>query len=101
MLFSIVLGFGNTWFLLCLEIPDADGLSGCVCLEIPDADGLSGCACLEIPDADGLNGCVCLDTLHSDCFCCMWYLLSGNAAFSLDECPSSLEGGSIFVVPAF
>ena len=71
MLVSIVSGFGNTWFLLHLEIPDADWLSGCVCL----------------------------DTLHSDCFCCMWYLLSGNAAFSLDF--PSHEGGSIFVVPAF
>ena len=47
MLVSIVSCFGNTWFLLCLEIPDADWLSGCVCLEV----------------------------LHSDCFCCMWYLL--------------------------
>ena len=60
---------------------------------------------------------VCLEALHSDCFCCMWYLLSrnpvfwllllyvvfvmfGNHAFSLDEYPSSPAGGSFFVVPA-
>ena len=29
MLFSIVLRFGNTWFLLCLEWLDADWLNGC------------------------------------------------------------------------
>ena len=29
MLFSIVLRFGNTWFLLCLERLDADWLNGC------------------------------------------------------------------------
>ena len=29
MLFSIVLRFGNTWFLLCLEQLDADWLNGC------------------------------------------------------------------------
>ena len=29
------------------------------------------------------------------------FVMSGNAAFSLDEHPSSPEGGSIFVVPAF
>ena len=29
------------------------------------------------------------------------FVMSGNAAFSLDEHPSSTEGGRIFVVPAF
>ena len=29
MLFSIVLHFGDTWFLLCLEQLDADWLNGC------------------------------------------------------------------------
>ena len=47
MLVSIVSHFGNTWFLLCLEIPDTHWFSGCVCLE----------------------------ALYSDCFYCMWYLL--------------------------
>ena len=29
------------------------------------------------------------------------FVISGNPTFSLDEHPSSPEGGSIFVVPAF
>ena len=34
MLFSIVLRFGNTWFLLCLEWLDADWLNGYASCEI-------------------------------------------------------------------
>ena len=64
MLVSIVWRFVNTWFLLCLEILDVDWLGGCVCLEALHSD----CFCC-------MWYLLCLETLHSDCFCCMWYLL--------------------------
>ena len=58
MLFSIVLCFGNTWFLLCLEWLDADWLSCCVCLE----------------------------GLHSD-FCCMLYCYHTFSLDECPFCP--------------
>ena len=85
MLFSIVLCFGNTWCLLCLERLDADWLNGCMCLEALHSDCFY---CMWY--------LLCLEILHSDCFCCTWYCYH---AFSLDECPSSPAGGRIFCCP--
>ena len=85
MLFSIVPRFGNTWVLLCLAWLDADWLNGCVCLESLHSD----CFCC-------MWYLLCLEILQSDCFCCMWYCYH---AFSLDECPSSPAGGRIFCCP--
>ena len=73
MLVSTVSHFGNTWFLLCLEILHAHWLSSC----------LSG------------NPTFSLVLLH------VVFVVSGNPVFSLDEHPSFPEGSSIFVVPAF
>ena len=73
MLVSIVSCFGNTWFLLCLEILCPHWLSGWV----------SG------------NPALSLVLLH------IVFVVSGNPVFSLGERNSFPEGGSIFVVPAF
>ena len=70
MLVSIVSCFSNMWFLLCLEIQHAHWLNGCV----------SG------------NPAFWLLLLH------VVFVVSGNPVFSLGECLSSPEGGSIFVV---
>ena len=73
MLLSIVSHFSNMWFLLCLEILHAHWLSSCV----------------------SRYHVFPLVLLH------VVFVVSGNPAFSLGECPTFLEGGSIFVVPAF
>ena len=58
--------------------------------------------CLEWLDANWLSSCVCLEALHSDCFCCMWFLLYLEIVHShWMSASSSPAGGSIFVVPTF
>ena len=73
MLVSAVSCFGNKWLLLCLEILCAHWLSSCV----------------------SRNPVFSLVLLH------VVFVVSRNPAFSLGECPSFPEGGSIFIVPAF
>ena len=70
MLVSVVSHFSKTWSLLYLEILQSHGLSSLL---------VSG------------NPAVSLLLLHV-------VFVSRNPAFSLDEWPSSPEGGSIFVI---
>ena len=54
MLFSIVLRFGNTWFLLCLEQLDADWLNGVWC-------NMMKCFCKILAGGSTTSSQICID----------------------------------------
>ena len=87
MLVSIVSHFGNMWFLLCLEIPHCHWLTGLLLQKV--AAFSSACSFVM-----SRNPALSLVLLHV-------VLVSRNPTFSLGEQPSSPEGGSIFIIPAF
>ena len=110
MLVSIVSRFGNTWFLLCLEILCAHWLSCCVygnpalsLVLLHMVFVVSGNPAFSLGEHNSFPEGVCVSgnpalslvLLH------MVFVVSGNPAFSLGEHNSFPEGGSILIVPAF